>query len=123
MAGVTSRNLDTPDETRAPDKSLIQIASLGSAKVGRATFQPGWKWSECIKPVVGGESCQVHHLGVMTGGTLHVVHNDGSEADLTAGEVYEIQPGHDAWVVGDEAVVAYEFDAGAVATYAQSGGD
>ncbi len=123
MAGVTSRNLDTPDETRTPDKSLIQLVSLDGAKVGRATFQPGWKWSECIKPVVGTESCQVHHVGVIMGGTMHVVHNDGSEAEVTAGEVYEIQPGHDAWVVGDEPVVAFEFDSTAVTTFAKPADD
>lgn len=119
MAGVTSRNLDTPDETRTPDKSLVQVVSLEGTKVGRATFQPGWKWSECIKPVVGTESCEVHHLGVLMSGTMHVVHNDGSEAEVAAGEVYEIQPGHDAWVVGESPVVAYEFDASAVATFAK----
>jgi len=119
MAGVTSRNLDTPDETRTPDKTLLQLVGLDGAKVGRGTFQPGWKWSECIKPIVGTESCQVHHLGVILGGTMHVVHDDGSEVDIATGEVYEIQPGHDAWVVGDEPVVALEFDASAAATFAR----
>lgn len=120
MAGVTSRNLDTPDETRTPDKSLLQLVSLEDAKAGRGTFQPGWKWSECIKPVVGTDSCEVHHFGVIMSGTMHVVHDDGSEAEVSAGEVYEIQPGHDAWVVGDEPVVAYEFDASAVTTFAKA---
>jgi hypothetical protein len=119
MAGVTSRNLDTPDETRTPDKTVLQLVQLDGAKVGRATFQPGWKWSECIKPVAGTDSCQVHHLGVITTGAMHVVHDDGSEIDISAGDVYEIQPGHDAWVVGDEAVVAFEFDSTAVSTFAK----
>ena len=119
MAGVTTRNLDTPDETRTPDKSLLQLVTLEGANVGRGTFQPGWKWSECIKPIVGTDACEMHHLGVIMSGTMHVVHNDGSEAEVGAGEVYEIQPGHDAWVVGDETVVALEFDAGAVATFAK----
>jgi len=123
MAGVTSRNLDTPDETRTPDKTLLQIVSLEGAKVGRGTFQPGWKWSECIKPIVGTESCQVHHLGVILGGTMHVLHDDGSEVEVIAGEVYEIEPGHDAWVVGDEPVVALEFDASAAATFARGAED
>ena len=98
---------------------MLQLVQLDGAKAGRATFQPGWKWSECIKPVAGTDSCQVHHLGVITSGTMHVVHDDGSEIDVSAGEVYEIQPGHDAWVVGDEAVVAFEFDSSAVATFAK----
>jgi len=119
MAGATSRNLDTPDETRTPDKTLVQVVNLDGAKVGRATFQPGWKWSDCIKPVVGTDSCQVHHVGVILSGAMHVVHNDGSEIEVAKGEVYEIHPGHDAWVVGDEAVVVLEFDAEAVTTYAK----
>ena len=119
MAGVESRNLDAPDETRTPDKALLQLVKLGGAGVGRATFQPGWKWSESIKPIAGTNSCQVHHLGVSMAGLLHVVHDDGSEADIAAGEVYEIQPGHDAWVVGDEPAVAIEFDASTVATFAK----
>jgi hypothetical protein len=119
MAGVESRNLDAPDETRNPDKVLIQIVKLAGAGVGRGTFQPGWKWSESIKPIVGTESCQVHHLGVMLEGRMHVLHDDGSEADIGPGEVYEIQPGHDAWVVGDEAAVGIEFDPTAVATFAK----
>lgn len=119
MAGVETRNIDTPDETRTPPNALLQIVKLGGAGVGRGTFQPGWKWSESIKPIVGTDSCQVHHLGVMMAGRMHVVHDDGSEADIGAGQVYEIQPGHDAWVVGDEAAVGIEFDAATVATFAK----
>jgi hypothetical protein len=110
MAGVESRSLDEPDETRTPDKVTLHLVKLGGAAVGRGTFQPGWKWSESIKPIVGTESCQVHHIGVITAGRMHIVHEDGSETDISAGDVYEIQPGHDAWVVGDEAAVAIEFD-------------
>ena len=119
MAGVESRNLDAPDETRTPDKALLQLLRLGGASVGRGTFEPGWKWSESIKPVVATGSCQVHHLGVIMSGQMHVVHDDGSEADIATGEVYEIQPGHDAWVVSNERVVAVEFDPTAVATFAK----
>jgi hypothetical protein len=120
MAGVETRNLDAPDETRTPEKTLLQIVKLGGRTgVGRATFQPGWKWSESIKPVVGTDSCQVHHLGVLLAGSMHVVHDDGSEVDVGTGEVYEIQPGHDAWVLGDEPVVAVEFDPTTVETFAK----
>ncbi len=119
MAGATSRNLDAPDETRTPDKTLVQSVQLDGAKVGRITLQPGWKWSECIKPIVGTDSCQVHHLGVILSGAMRVEHNDGSAIDLASGEVYEIQPGHDAWVVGDDVVVGLEFDPTTAATYAK----
>jgi hypothetical protein len=81
-------------------------------------MQPGWKWSDCIKPVAGTDSCQAHHVGVMISGTLHVVHDDGTEGDVTPGMAYELQPGHDAWVVGDEPVTAFEFDSSTAQTYA-----
>lgn len=82
------------------------------------TAQPGWKWSECIKPVAGTDTCQVNHLGVAVSGGLHVVHDDGSEVDLAPGDAYTIAPGHDAWVTGTEPFVAYEFDTSAATTFA-----
>jgi hypothetical protein len=119
MVSLNAKRFDSADEVRTPDKTRIEVVDLGGTKVGRMTAQPGWRWSECIKPVVGGESCQVHHLGVVVDGQLHVVHDDGTEADVGAGAAYEILPGHDAWVVGDEPFVAYEFDTTAAATYAR----
>ena len=119
MPSLNAKSFDTPDETRTPDKTKVEVVDLAGAKAARMTAQPGWKWSECIKPVVGGDSCQVHHLGVVVGGRLHVVHDDGSEAEVGAGEAYVIEPGHDAWVVGAEPFVAYEFDTSAAATYAR----
>jgi hypothetical protein len=119
MGSLTSKRFDAADETRTPDKTKIEIVDLSGTKVARMTAQPGWRWSECIKPVVGGDSCQAHHLGVVVGGRLHVVHEDGSEVDVDPGAAYEIKPGHDAWVVGDEPFVAYEFDATAAETYAR----
>ena len=120
MAGMTVKQFDKADETRTPDKTKMEVVDLGSGgKAARMSLEPGWKWSECIKPVVGGDSCQAHHVGVLVSGTLHVAHNDGTEADLTAGSAYEILPGHDAWVVGDAPVVGYEFDSSTAATYAK----
>ena len=119
MASLNSKRFDAADEVRTPDKTRIEIVDVGGLKVAKMTAQPGWRWSECIKPVAGTDSCQVHHLGVVAEGQLHVVHNDGTEADLEAGGAYEITPGHDAWVVGDVPFIAYEFDRTAVATYAR----
>jgi hypothetical protein len=119
MPGFTARQFDAPDETRTPDKAKIEVVHLGSANAARMTAQQGWRWSECIKPVVGGDSCQAHHVGVIISGTMHVIHNDGTEGDITAGTGYEIQPGHDAWVVGDAPVVAYEFDSTTAQTFAK----
>ena len=74
-------------------------------RAARFTFEPGWKWSECVKPVAGTESCQVRHVGVVQSGRTHVVHEDGTEAEAGPGEAFVIEPGHDAWVVGDEPYV------------------
>jgi hypothetical protein len=119
MAGIQMGNFDSPDETRAPDKTKVEVLKIGDTTIGRATFQPGWKWSECIKPVVGGDSCQARHVGTVLSGQLHVVHNDGTEGDAGPGDAYVIEPGHDAWVVGDEPFVAFEFEAKTVAEYAK----
>ncbi|TAK69178.1 MAG: cupin [Actinomycetota bacterium] len=118
MSTIDSRSFDKPDETRRPAKSSIDIVRLGDNEVGRFTFEPGWRWSECIKPIVGGEACQVEHVGYVASGRLHVVHDDGSTAQLSAGDAYRISPGHDAWVEGDQPFVGYEFKG--AATYAKA---
>jgi hypothetical protein len=104
---------------RAPAKTRLEVVDLGGIKAARLRIEPGWKWSECIKPVVGGDSCQAHHVGVITSGTMHVRHNDGTERDITPGMAYVIEPGHDAWVVGNEAAIAFEFDSSTAKTYAK----
>ena len=119
MAGVEHGSFDSPDEVRTPDKTRIEVLDLGSSKVARVTFQPGWKWSECIKPVAGTESCQARHVGTVVGGRMHVVHEDGTETDAGPGAAYVIEPGHNAWVVGDEPFVAFEFESKTVAEYAK----
>jgi hypothetical protein len=119
MASLKVKSFGTPDETRTPDKTKLEIVDLEGVKAARFTAQPGWKWSDCIKPVVGGESCQVHHVGTVSSGRLHVVHDDGTELEIGSGDAYVIDPGHDAWVVGDDAFVAYEFDSSAAETYAR----
>jgi hypothetical protein len=95
MPGVESRDFSSPDETRTPEKTRIEVVTLAGGEIGRYTFQPGWRWSECIKPVVGTDSCQVDHVGYMLSGTLGVRHGDGTETQVRAGSVYRIAPGHD----------------------------
>jgi quercetin dioxygenase-like cupin family protein len=119
MAGVERLDFDSPDETRTPDKTRVDVVRVGNVTAGRFAFEPGWRWSECVKPVAGTESCQARHLGVVQSGTLRVSHEDGSEVDLRAGEAYAIEPGHDAWVIGDERFVAFEFEPRAVEEYAR----
>jgi hypothetical protein len=122
MAGLHVGSFDSPDEVRSPDKTTIDVVRMGdSATASRMTFQPGWRWSECIKPIAGTESCQVRHVGVVESGTLHIAHDDGTEADARPGQSYVIEPGHDAWVIGDEPFVAYEFETKAAEEYARGG--
>lgn len=109
MAELENRDFSAPEETRRPDKTTVELVNIAGGQVGRYTFQPGWRWSESIKPVVGTDSCQVNHVGYCIEGRLDVRHDDGSEIELVAGQVYRIAPGHDAWVVGDDPVVVIEF--------------
>jgi mannose-6-phosphate isomerase-like protein (cupin superfamily) len=120
MAGIAKKSFETPDESRSPDKTTVEVVDLGSVKAARMTLQPGWRWSECIKPVVGTESCQTHHVGAVTSGELQIRHDDGTEVRVGPGDAYVIEPGHDAWVIGSEPFVAYEFDSKAVETYARA---
>jgi hypothetical protein len=117
MAGVESKNMDTPDEVRTPDKTRVDVVTVGSSEVGRLTLQPGWRWSECIKPVVGTDSCQAEHLGYSISGRMHIEHEDGTVLEIGPGEAYVIAPGHEAWVIGDEPFVGVEFKS--AATYAK----
>jgi hypothetical protein len=119
MTGVQKLDFDSPDETRTPEKTRAEVVRAGNTTVGRLTLQPGWRWSDCIKPVAGTESCQIRHVGIVQTGAMHVVHDDGTEADLEAGDAYVIEPGHNAWVVGDEAFVGFEFESRAAEEYAR----
>src|SRR5947199_10007540 len=118
MTGVQSLNFDSPDETRAPEKTRVDVVRVGGTTAGRFAFEPGWKWSDCIKPVAGTDSCQLRHVGVVQSGQLVVAHEDGTEVELNPGQAYVIEPGHDAWVGGDEKFVAFEFEQSAAEQYA-----
>jgi quercetin dioxygenase-like cupin family protein len=99
---------DTPDETRTPDKTRVDVVRLEGFTIGRFTFEPGWRWSECIKPVVGTDSCQVSHVGYAVSGKATIRLDDGTEQTIRPGHSYTIPPGHDAWVEGDEPFVTIE---------------
>jgi hypothetical protein len=118
MPAAISKSFDTPDELRKPSLANVAVVNLDGAAVARLTLEPGWRWADSIKPIVGTDSCLVRHLGVLVSGTLHVMAADGAEYDVGPGTAYVIEPGHDAWVVGDGTVVAYEFDAMTAARYA-----
>lgn len=118
MAGVNKANFESPDEMRTLDKTSVAVVKVGDVTIDRATLEPGWRWSEHVKAKAGTESCQFRHVGYVISGSVHVQHDDGSEADASAGEVYVIQPGHDAWVTSDEAFVGLEFESKTAAEYA-----
>ncbi|MDQ0756254.1 cupin domain-containing protein [Arthrobacter sp. B3I4] len=103
------KSLDSPDEQRRPDKSAIDIVSVGDYTIGRFSFQPGWTWADCIKPVVQTDSCQNSHVGFCVSGKLSVETNDGGRIDIAAGDSYTIPPGHNARVEGGEPFVGVEF--------------
>jgi hypothetical protein len=119
MPGTAKKSFDSPDETRTPDKTRVEVVDLGTAKAARMTAQPGWRWSECVKPVVKTDSCQARHVGTVVSGQLHIAHNDGTELEIGPADAYVIEPGHDAWVVGDQPFVAFEFESGTADTYAR----
>jgi hypothetical protein len=120
MAGVERLDFDSPHETRTPPNSRIDLVRVGPTTAGRFAFQPGWRWSENIKPTVGTDSCQKRHVGIVTAGRMTVRHDDGTEVSMGAGDAYVIEPGHDAWVDGDEPFVCLEFESESAETYAQS---
>lgn len=110
MAGLEKKNVGTPDETRPfVDKGRAAIVNIGGATIGYGTYEPGWHWSLHVKPIVGTESCQSHHVGYILKGRMKIVMNDGTSTELNPGDVFDIQPGHDAWVIGEEACTLLDF--------------
>jgi hypothetical protein len=109
MANPQRKSFDEPDETRPIDKGRVEIVNLDTGAVMRTIFEPGWRWSECVKPVVGGDSCQVDHIGYCVSGSLHAVMDSGEEIEFKSGDAVHLPPGHDAWVVGDEPYVGLDF--------------
>jgi len=106
---VECRNFGAPAEVRTFEKGRVELVNIGGAMIGRATFEPGWKWSTCMKPLAKTESCQVAHYGYQLSGTMVIRMDDGSETTLRAGDIVNLPPGHDGWVVGHEPVVFIDF--------------
>jgi mannose-6-phosphate isomerase-like protein (cupin superfamily) len=105
---MQKKTLNAPDEVRTFDKGKVELATVGTVTFGRANFQPGWKWSESVKPIVKTEYCQAPHVWYQVSGRLTVKMADGSEQEFGPGDAGVIPPGHDAWVVGNEPVVAID---------------
>ncbi|MEK9521496.1 cupin domain-containing protein [Streptomyces venezuelae] len=122
MTGIVRKNFDAADETRPFEdgKGRLDLLHGEHGPVGRAVFEPGWRWSRHVGPIAGTESCQASHVGYVVSGRLKVVMNDGETAEYGAGDYMEVKPGHDAWVIGDEACVAVDWSG--FGDYAQPSG-
>lgn len=114
MATMELKNFNTADELRELPKTRIEVVNFESTTLMRATFQSGWKWSECVKPTAGTKSCEAPHINFIVSGHMIVAMNDGVQMKMGPGDVAVIPPGHDAWVVGDEPCVAIDFSAGKI---------
>ena len=97
------------DERREFDKGQFEVVEIGGMTVGRATYEPGWKWSEHVKPTAGTESCEVEHIGLVISGRAMIAMDDGTEVEVGPGDLFAVPPGHDSWVVGDEPYVSLHF--------------
>lgn len=109
MAEGRPKNFAKPDETIDFPLLTAQIVEVGDYTVGRVVHEPGWRWSTHVRPKVGGEWCQARHVGVVLSGRLMVLMQDGTEIQLGPGDVVDVSPGHDGWVVGDEPAVQLEW--------------
>ena len=109
MKKIETKSFNAPDEVRTFDKGKLEIINMEGRTIGRATFQPGWKWSESLKPLVKTESCEAPHFQYHVSGTLRIKTDDGTVRDCKSGDVSMLGSGHDAWVVGNEAVVVVDF--------------
>ena len=119
MGAMIRKSIDSPEETRPfkDGKGHLDLVDLNGASVGRATFEPGWQWSKHVKPIAGTDSCQAAHMGYFISGRMAIRMNDGEELEFGPGDFMVCPPGHDAWIVGDEACVVIDWQG--VADYAK----
>jgi quercetin dioxygenase-like cupin family protein len=111
MAGLIRKSLDTPEETRPFEGGMgqVELVNLEGGAVGRGTFQPGWRWSEHVKPIAKTDSCRAAHVGYVVSGRMKVVMDDGEEMEFGPGDFAVMDPGHDAWVIGNEPCIVIDW--------------
>lgn len=109
MAGIEAKSFDEPDDTVTFDHGRVNLLKFGSLAIGREVLEPGWRWSVHVKPIAGTERCEFRHVSVVIEGRIGVESRDGEVREFTAGEVVDIAPGHDAWVVGEQPAVTIDF--------------
>jgi quercetin dioxygenase-like cupin family protein len=108
-ARTEQKTFTDPDETRTFEHGLVELVDVAGTQIGRLTLQPGWRWSDHVKPIAGTELCEAPHFQYHVSGTLRVRMADGTELEATPGDVIALPQGHDAWVVGDEPVVVVDW--------------
>jgi ethanolamine utilization protein EutQ (cupin superfamily) len=106
---VVLKRFDAPDEVRTFDKGRFELVRLGGMVIGRATYQPGWKWSEDVGRALGAGLCHVEHVGMVVSGAATAAMADGTVVAMKPGDIFYVPPGHDSWVVGDEPYVSLHF--------------
>ncbi|MDQ3244652.1 MAG: cupin domain-containing protein [Gemmatimonadota bacterium] len=107
---VVLKSFDSPDETRVFEKGKLEIVRIGGMTIGRASYEPGWKWSEHVSPIAGTEYCEIEHVGLVVSGRAMAHMRDGSEVELSTGSLFYVPPlAHDSWVIGDEPYVSIHF--------------
>lgn len=106
---VILRRFDQPDEVRTFEKGRFELVRIQCTMIGRATYEPGWRWSEHVGAAIGQVSCQVEHVGIVVSGRATAAMDDGRVVEMSAGDIFYIAPGHDSWVVGDETYVSLHF--------------
>ena len=110
MIDVILKRFEEPDETRIFDKGTFEIVTIGGLTIGRASYQPGWKWSEHVGPIAGAPLCDVEHVGLVISGRAMAAMEDGTEVELVPGSLFHIPAiPHDSWVIGDEPYVSLHF--------------
>ena len=111
MEKLETKSLRSPDEVRKFEggKGAVDVVNMVEGDIGYGRFEPGWRWSEHVKPIAGTDSCQVQHVGYVINGRMKVVADDGAEIEIGPGDAFTIPPGHDAWIVGDEACEMVDF--------------
>jgi hypothetical protein len=109
MAELVIRQFENPDERREFDNGSFELVTVGGLTVGRAQYEPGWKWSTDVGPIAGTPTCQVEHVGMVVSGRAAIAMDDGETIEVGAGDIYHVPPGHDSWVVGDEPYVSLHF--------------
>ena len=100
------KRFDDPTGSRSFDKGRLDLLTLGGMTIGRASYEPGWRWSEHVGPTAGTELCEVEHVGMVMSGRAAVRMRDGTQIVMEPGDVFAVPPGHDSWVVGDEPYVS-----------------